>query len=210
MKKLLIVGLASALLSCEVNTQTQNVVEEKQPEPTGVSEPTQSKADLASVLMDKNEGCLTGPVEQFGRYIGDWNIQDWSFSPEGKWVEQQGARWNFTCVGNGVAVQDFWMPNTGGFGTNLRIYDPKTEQWEIAWSATGAPGFSHIRAREDENGNVVMHYVSPPQTPPRRITFYQPTAQGWDWLLEMDLPVTGAEDGATQWRGVYKIKATKR
>ncbi len=160
---------------------------------------------LESVLVTGNDGCLTGPMEQFGRYLGDWNIQDWQLSQDGKtWTEGKGARWNFVCIGNGLAVQDYWMPNGGGVGTNLRLYDPKKESWEITWSATGAPGMTHITAKEDENGNIVMHYVSPKPTPARRITFLPPTADGWDWKLEF------STDGEQTWFEVYKIKATRR
>jgi len=66
--------------------------------------------NIADIGMEKSEGCLNGPTEQFGRYLGNWNIQDWQLSREdGKsWVEQKDARWHFTCVGNSVAIQDFW------------------------------------------------------------------------------------------------------
>lgn len=166
---------------------------------------------LADVLMSETNGCMTGPVAQFGRYVGDWDIADEGMQQDGvTWKPGNGARWNFTCVGNGIAVQDFWMPNGAeggpppGVGTNLRIYDPKTEQWNIAWTATNAPGFSHIRAKEDENGNIVMHYVSPEQSPPRRIIFYPPTDEGWNWAMEM------SQDGGETWVAVYKITATHR
>ena len=165
-----------------------------------------ASADLASVKMNENDGCLSGPQEQFGRYLGDWNIQDWQLSREdGKtWNEGKGARWNFVCVGNGIAVQDFWMPNAGGVGTNLRMYDPNSKSWDIAWTASNLPGFTHINAREDDNGNIVMHYVDPPQNPRRRITFYPPTQEGWNWTME-------TEFGSNKtWVVVYKIKATRR
>ena len=163
--------------------------------------------NLSSVLMDKDNGCMEGSLEQFGRYIGDWDIQDWSLDKDGKtWNKGKGARWNFTCVGNGIAIQDFWMPNGGGAGTNLRMYDPKAKRWEIAWTSTGNPGFSHIRATEDRNGNIVMLYVSPEQIPPRRITFMKPNEAGWDWKLEMELPSADSK----AWHEVYRIKATKR
>ena len=160
--------------------------------------------NLESVRMNKTEGCMEGPVAQFGRYIGDWDIRDWQLQKEKGWVEQKGARWNFTCVGNGVAVQDFWMPPNGGTGTNLRMFDPKTETWQIAWTATGSPGFTHITAEQDDEGRIIMNYVDPKPTPPRRIIFYPPTEIGWDWGLEIS-----PDEGKT-WRQVYKIKATRR
>jgi len=166
---------------------------------------------LAGVLMDDAAGCMTGPMAQFGRYIGDWDIADQGLSQDGKvWTPGNGARWNFTCVGGGIAVQDFWMPNGAegapppGVGTNLRIYDAKKESWDIAWTATNSPGFGQITAKQNEGGNIVMHWVTPEQNPPRRITFFPPTAEGWDWMLEMSF------DAGETWRAVYKIKATPR
>jgi len=169
------------------------------------------KPNLDSVLMAENTGCMTGPMEQFGRYIGDWTIEDQSLSKDGQtWSAGTGARWHFACVGNGIAVQDFWMPNgkaggpAPGVGTNLRIYDAKAGRWDVTWTATNTPGLSHIRAAEDETGNIVMHYVTPEQNPPRRITFFPPTSEGWHWALEMSF------DGGTTWTTVYKITATRR
>ena len=158
---------------------------------------------LASVLLDQAEGCMADGISEFGRYIGDWHIQDWQLQQDGTtWTEQKGARWNFKCVGNGIAVQDFWMPNTGGRGTNLRIYDPEKKSWDIAWTASGAPGLMHIAAKMNEAGEINMDILSPEQNPPRRITFFPPNETGWDWVMEMSF------DGGTNWTPVYKIKAT--
>jgi len=204
MKMIYTTMIAASLIGCAPSSTTET---------TPLTTTPISTSDLATVAMEKTEGCLTGPVEQFGRYLGDWDIQDWALSQtDGKtWNEGKGARWNFTCLGNGIAVQDFWMPNGGGVGTNLRIYDPKEKRWEVAWTASNLPGLTHIRAKEaaakeGKKGNIIMHYVSPQQTPPRRITFMPPTENGWDWKLEMELP-----SGDTKaWREVYRIKATRR
>ena len=176
--------------------------------------------ELSSVLMESSAGCLTGPMEQFGRYIGDWDIADEALSREdGKtWSAGNGARWNFTCVGNGIAVQDFWMPNGPkgapegspdegpgpGVGTNLRIYDAATKTWKIVWTATNSPGFGQISAKQNASGNIVMHWIDPVQTPPRRIIFFPPSEGGWDWVMEM------SQDEGKSWFPVYKIKATPR
>ncbi|GAB5487907.1 MAG: hypothetical protein Pars2KO_14770 [Parasphingorhabdus sp.] len=159
----------------------------------------------ASIGMDKNKGCLIGPMKQFGRYLGDWDIADEQLQQDGKtWQPGKGARWNFTCLGNGTAIQDFWMPNGGGFGTNLRMYNKDTESWDIAWSNNITPAMAHISAREDSAGNIVMRYVSPQQSPARRITFFPPTDTGWNWKLEI------SSNGEKTWREVYRIKATPR
>ena len=49
-----------------------------------------------------DEACMEGPLAQFGRYIGDWNIEDSSLAQDGSgWQDGQGARWIFSCLGNG-------------------------------------------------------------------------------------------------------------
>ena len=166
---------------------------------------SEPEADLEALLFGKTDGCLEGPQAQFGQYLGDWDMQDWQLSSDGtSWDKMQGARWIFSCVGDGVAVQDFWMPAEGGFGTNLRMYNPATESWDVAWTAANLPGMTHINAKAHDDGKIVMHYVSPPQTPMRRITFFPATQTGWDWLLEIS-----SDEGET-WQGVYKMTATKR
>ncbi len=160
-------------------------------------------ADTAAIPAGDTDACMQGPLAQFGRYIGSWNIEDSRLSDDGsKWMAGAGARWNFVCIGNGTAIQDFWMPAGGDVGTNLRTYNPDTESWDIAWAITSMPGFAHIGAVADAAGNIVMHYKSPLPDPLRRITFFPPDADGWNWKLEVS-----ADDGNT-WTEVYRIKAT--
>ncbi len=150
-----------------------------------------------------NDGFMQGPLAQFGKYLGDWKIEDSRLSRDGSgWSAGPGARWIFSCLGNGTAIQDFWLPPDGKVGTNLRTYDPEPGTWEIAWAITAAPGFSHIRAKQDENGNIVMHYVAPVPSPLRRITFFPPDDAGWNWTLEF------SQDEGDSWIEVYRIRAT--
>ena len=142
-------------------------------------------------------------MEQFGRYVGDWKIEDQQLARDGSgWGPGQGARWIFKCIGDGVAVQDFWMPNSGGWGSNLRTYNPDTEGWEIVWVATSLNGLMHISATQDDTGAVNMEILKPVQEPPRRITFMTPDDGGWDWVMEQSF------DGGNTWVAVYKIRAT--
>jgi len=157
----------------------------------------------ATMLEDNT--CMTGPLAEFGRYVGNWDIQDWSLSKDGTtWTEgKAGTTWDFVCLEGGTAVQDFWHPAAGGYGTNLRTYNTETKSWDIVWTAKSLNGFTRINAVKDDDGNMVMSYISPQQNPPRRITFMKPTEDGWDWKLEMSF------DGEQSWVPVYKIKATK-
>lgn len=104
-------------------------------------------------VHDKN-ACMEGPMAQFGRYIGNWNIEDSQLGQDGQTrTKGDGARWNFLCLGNGTAINS-------------------------------QPGFAHIQAQQDDSGNIVMHYKSPLPDPLRRITFFPPDEHGWNWKLE--------------------------
>jgi len=157
----------------------------------------------STIADDSDDRCMQGPLAGFGRYVGDWKIDDEQLAQDGSgWLPGQGARWVFKCIGDGTAIQDFWMPNSGGFGTNLRTYNPDTGKWEIVWAAQSQKGLMHISAGQDELGNIVMHVLKPEQDPPRRITFFSPTDDGWDWTMEWSF------DGGTTWTAVYRITAT--
>ena len=160
----------------------------------------------AELPISKTAGCLEGPMAQFGQYLGSWDIADTQLANDGSgWAPGPGARWDFVCIGDGAAVQDFWIPNGGNVGTNLRTYHPETQSWDIAWAIKPAPGFTHITAALDpDTGNIVMHYKSPLPTPPRRITFFPADADGWKWHLEMSF------DDEKTWTQVYRINATRR
>lgn len=152
-------------------------------------------------IRDASE-CMEGPLAQFGRYIGSWKIEDSGLSAEtGEWEDGEGAQWDFVCLG-GMSVQDFWLPASGAVGTNLRTWNEEKGAWDIAWTVTGMSGFSHITAQQDEAGNIVMRYVSPRPEPDRRITFFPPDENGWDWKMEI------TQDGGVSWIEVYRIKAT--
>lgn len=162
-----------------------------------------STAFAQSVPVNDGTPCMEGPLEQFGRYLGDWDIEDSRLGDDGsEWLPGAGAKWNFVCIGNGTAVQDFWMPSGGGVGTNLRTYNAETESWDIAWTFTGMAGFAHIQAAENESGHIVMHYKSPLPDPLRRITFFPPDQTGWSWKLEV------SSDEGNSWTEVYRIAAT--
>ena len=160
-------------------------------------------ADNDTLPFGNTEACMQGPMAQFGQYIGDWKIEDSQLAQDGSsWSEGNGARWIFTCFGNGTAIQDFWLPANGNIGTNLRTYNADTESWEIAWTVDKLPGFTHIRAQQNDDGEIVMHYVSPTQTPMRRIIFFPVDASGWKWALEF------SNDAGETWFEVYRITAT--
>jgi hypothetical protein len=162
-----------------------------------------AEASDAPALHTDRQDCLDGPIAQFGRYIGDWKITDEGLAKDGSgWNPGTGARWIFSCVGPGLAVQDYWIPNAGGFGTNLRTYNPDTGSWEIVWTASQLNGLSHISAKLNDEGNIIMSIDVPVQDPPKRIIFFAPDENGWNWVQQWSF------DGGDNWTDVHRIRAT--
>lgn len=80
----------------------------------------------------------------WGKLIGEWNFE---------WVDHNQSRtvrgeWIFSRVLEGRAIQDvFICPSRatretdpqpdGEYGTTLRIYNPKTRRWDVAYGCTG-------------------------------------------------------------------------
>ncbi|MGI9205007.1 MAG: hypothetical protein ACR2Q3_13415 [Woeseiaceae bacterium] len=163
-----------------------------------------AQAQGDTIPIGNPNACMDGPLAEFGQYIGNWEIKDSRLSQDGSgWKPGAGARWNFVCLGDGTAIQDFWLPTDGPVGTNLRTYNAATASWDIAWAIKGQPGFAHIQAELDDNGNVVMMYKTPIPDPLRKITFFPANAEGWNWMLEV------SSDGGENWTEVYRIKASR-
>ncbi len=158
---------------------------------------------VSAASLQAAEPCMDGPLAQFGRYVGDWKITDEQLKQDGsEWLPGQGARWTFECVGDGTAIQDYWRPAAGGFGTNLRTYNADTGRWEIVWAARSQQGLMLISAELADDGRIVMHVLSPEQDPPRRIIFFPPDEHGWVWMMEWSF------DQGQSWMPVYRIRAT--
>ena len=157
-----------------------------------------------SGVFASDAGCMEGPLAQFGQYIGKWQIEDSSLARDGSgWSDGPGARWDFVCLGDGTAVQDFWMPVGGPVGTNLRTYNPETESWDVIWAIKGQPGYSRITARRHDNGDIVMEYIEPLPDPPRKIAFFPANESGWNWKMEFSF------DGGENWTEGYRIQASR-
>ena len=83
----------------------------------------------------------------YGQFIGDWNTEIATYSPDGARHQGQGEI-HFGWILQGRAIQDVWMiprlrdrradspamPVSGNFyGTTIRAYDPELNAWHIYW-----------------------------------------------------------------------------
>ena len=102
-----------------------------------------------------SEGKNTALPEEFnyfGKLIGSWRIHyiesDNSLAIEGEW--------HFAWVLEGMAVQDVIILPDYEYGTSLRIFNPDTHAWDVAYGYTG----KIIRLEARKQGEmVVLTYI---------------------------------------------------
>lgn len=148
-------------------------------------------------------------TSQYGRLVGRWSVQDFGLSAEGEWQEGPGADWHFYWILGGTAIQDDWIspglnkpaPERGRqLGTNIRIYNPRLEQWEMAWASnTGAKVDTFTATADDQN--IVMRGIF--NGIDSRITFHDITGQHFSWKLEQKQKETD------DWKEIYRIEADR-
>jgi hypothetical protein len=143
----------------------------------------------------------------FNQLIGNWEIQDWSLDEKGNWQPSQGADWNWYKILDGNAIQDDWISPSMDvktekrqFGTNIRIYNPKKSQWEMAWMASTGQKLDTFTAIEDSKKVVMSGFYAGANS---KITFFNIKENSFDWKLEL-------EQADKSWLEVYRIKGSKK
>lgn len=141
------------------------------------------------------------------RLLGGWNISDSSLNSQGKWQKGQGATWHFYPILNGHAIQDDWIspalnkpePENGRqYGTNIRIFNPKKNQWEMAWASVKGQQVNTFTAVETKDKIIMSGFYNEKNT---RITFFDIRKNNFSWKLEYQ-----QDDG---WLEVYRIKGKR-
>ncbi len=144
------------------------------------------------------------------KLLGQWEIADSAINAEGQWQAGPGASWHFYTILNGHAVQDDWIspplhkpaPEAGRqYGTNIRIYNPKQNRWEMAWASVKGQQVDTFTATESD-AQIVMTGLFNGRS--SRITFFNIQANSFDWKLEFQQ----AEPEST-WSEVYRIQAKR-
>ncbi len=109
----------------------------------------------------------------YGQFIGSWDGTVIVHRPDGQRFENS-CEVHFGWALAGRAIQDVWISpsrktRAAGaedemYGTTLRVYDPKTDQWEITWIDPVRRNFNRMLGRSvgneiiqeygDETGNI--------------------------------------------------------
>lgn len=110
--------------------------------------------DFFGALMSEGKNkVLPEEFNYFGKLIGSWEIN---------YVESNNSRtikgeWHFSWVLEGMAVQDVIILPDYEYGTSLRIFNPDTHAWDVAYGYTG----KIIRLEARKQGEmIVLTYIS--------------------------------------------------
>ena len=145
----------------------------------------------------------------FGRLVGNWLIKDQSIDKKGAWQQGSGANWNFYWILGGSAIQDDWISPSmdkptpkGGrqYGTNIRIYNPKSKLWEMAWTSNTGQKVDTFEAVGSDS-SIVMN--GDYNGAPTRITFFDISEKRFSWKMDKQ------DKQSKQWSTIYKIEAYK-
>lgn len=107
---------------------------------------------LEALTSERKNITLPEEFNYFGNLIGSWNIN--YIDNNNSWVIK--GEWHFSWVVEGMAVQDVIILPDYEYGTSLRIYNPDTHAWDVAYGYTGK--IIRLEARE-KDGMIVLTYI---------------------------------------------------
>nr|WP_330424831.1 hypothetical protein [Lachnotalea sp. AF33-28] len=86
-----------------------------------------------ALTSESKNTALPDEFNYFGKLIGSWAIN----YIEGNNSLAIKGEWHFSWVLEGMAVQDVIILPDYEYGTSLRIYNPDTYAWDVAYGYTG-------------------------------------------------------------------------
>lgn len=150
---------------------------------------------------------------QFGQLIGHWRAEQTIRNRDGSWSDKKThAEWRWYYILEGHAIQDDWISlskdeDSGQtaasvVGTNIRIYNPKEQQWVMAWIDKNSRRLATFTA-VFENENIIMTGTDN-QGRLGRNTFHNITENSFDWKKEW------TSDNGETWFEVARIHCVRK
>lgn len=144
---------------------------------------------------------------QFGRFAGEWDATQVRRNPDGTWSDEKiHALWRWQFILDGNAIQDDWIKLEEGdravVGTNIRIFNPEEEQWQMAWIDTTNRRLATFTAVSEGDTMVMTGHNA--QGRMVRNTFSNITGSSFDWTHQW------TADSGTTWFAVSKIHCERR
>ena len=145
-----------------------------------------------------------GPLQLYGRFVGDWDSEIIAHDPDGAPHRARGEI-HFGWILEGRAIQDVWIvpprgelrhgdaaANVNSYGTTLRIYDVSIDAWQIQWSDPVTRNFLHMIGRGQ--GDDIVQLGTRPDGKLIRWSFSEITPNSFRWRGEI------SDDEGVSWR----------
>ena len=101
-----------------------------------------------ALTSESKNTALPDEFNYFGKLIGSWAIN----YIEGNNSLAIKGEWHFSWVLEGMAIQDVIILPDYEYGTSLRIYNPDTHAWDVAYGYTG----KIIRLEAKKQDDMIM------------------------------------------------------
>ena len=102
--------------------------------------------NLLNALTSKSKNVeLPEEFNYFGKLIGSWKI-DYINNSNSHSIK---GEWHFSWILDGMAIQDVILLPDFEYGTTLRVYNPGTYAWDIAYCYTGKIMRFEARKQDD-------------------------------------------------------------
>ena len=134
-------------------------------------------------------------LQHWGKIVGRWAVEGESLKRDGSgWQPSGKADWDFFWAFNGWGIQDnYTQPPLSEavedeskrlHGINLRIYNPKTQQWVLTWLTNQSSKPSNFTATSSDDEVVMMADEVDANGNYRRITFFDMQTDSFEWKME--------------------------
>lgn len=88
---------------------------------------------IGTLISECRNAALPEEYDFFGELVGSWEI-DYVDNDTGRTIR---GEWHFARILDGMAIQDVILLPGFEHGTTLRVYNPATRTWDIAYCYTG-------------------------------------------------------------------------
>lgn len=101
---------------------------------------------LQALISKQKQDAIPVEFDYFGRLIGSWKID---------YIENSNSsvrkgEWHFSWILEGMAIQDVIVLPGFEYGTTIRIYNPGTHAWDVAYCFTGKIMRFEARKQQDK------------------------------------------------------------
>lgn len=153
-------------------------------------------------------------LQHWGQMVGQWSTSEEDLKPDGSgWQKSNGADWDFFWAFDGWGIQDNYTspPQSEAIedeskrqrGVNLRIYNPKDEQWVLTWLTPGLSKPQNYSATSTEEKIIMLSDEPDAKSNHHRVTFFDITDNSFEWKLEWS-------KDKEKWLEVYRIHGVKK